>query len=408
RAAHGTAGAVPVGTRDVRGPGPGRSRRAARGGGGPDVPGPGEGRPGGHPRGDGRGRDPRGAPDRRGDRRPAGGRRAQPHHPGRVPARHRRGCQDAHPPGDGDPGGGSRGAPGPGDGPGSAGGGRNHRRPPPSRAPPAPAVHQAAGCRSTALMTSDPARRLATALGLPPSTGGRATVRVGRGRSMDALQLDTKRTFDDLVDRFAGSPERRDRILSNPFYRRFADSLGGTHEYMAMEKLHQLAEEERHDAIVIDTPPTASALSFLDAPKRLTDFLGGRFLRAMLWPTPTAGRFGLGAARVGARAFLRVAGRLVGAEVLADTVDFLAAFEGMYGGFADRAARVMELLASPGCAFVVVAAPTPPSLEETGVFLERTAAAGIRTAAIVVNRWHPAAVVPPPGAEAASERLDGR
>src|SRR5439155_15535539 len=270
------------------------------------------------------------------------------------------------------------------------------------------AVHLAGCGRSTALLTVDPARRLATAFRLPPFAGGRTSVQVGGGRSLDALQLDTKRTFDELVERFAGAPDRRDRILSNPFYRRFADTLGGTHEYMAMEKLHQLAEEEGHDAIVIDTPPTASALSFLEAPKRLTEFLGGRFLRAMLWPTATAGRFGLGAARVGARAFLRVAGRLVGAEVLADTVDFLAAFEGMYGGFADRAARVMELLASPGCAFVVVAAPTPPSLEETGVFLERTAAAGIRTAAIVVNRWHPAAVVPPPGAEAASERLDGR
>jgi anion-transporting ArsA/GET3 family ATPase len=270
------------------------------------------------------------------------------------------------------------------------------------------AVHMAERGRRTALMTVDPARRLATALRLPPFAGGRPTVPLGAGRSMDALQLDTKRTFDEVVERFAGSAGRAERILSNPFYRRFADTLGGTHEYMAMEKLHQLAEEERHDVIVIDTPPTASAMSFLDAPKRLTDFLGGRFLRLMLWPTATAGRFAFGAARVGARAFLRVAGRLVGAEVLADTVEFLTAFEGMYGGFAARAERVMALLASPACAFVVVVAPTPPSVEEAEAFLARTEDSGMRSAAVVVNRWHRRTVVPPPeAAEAAARLRDG-
>ncbi len=267
------------------------------------------------------------------------------------------------------------------------------------------ALHLAEASRRTALMTVDPARRLATALRLPPFPGGRTTVRLGRGRSMDAMQLDTKRTFDELVERYAGGPDRVERILSNPFYRRFADTLGGTHEYMAMEKLHQLAESEEHDAIVIDTPPTASALSFLDAPTRLTDFLNGRFLRLLLWPTATAGRFAFGAARIGARAFLRVAGRLVGADVLADTVEFLAAFEGMYGGFAARADAVLELLASPRCAFVVVAAPALPSLDEARLFLERTAERGMRTAAIVVNRWHPVAAMTPPEAVAAAGRL---
>src|SRR5439155_25766284 len=219
------------------------------------------------------------------------------------------------------------------------------------------AVHLAGCGRSTALLTVDPARRLATALRLPPFAGGRTSVQVGGGRSMDALQLDTKRTFDELVERFAGAPDRRDRILSNPFYRRLADTLGGTHEYMAMEKLHQLAEDEQHEVIVIDTPPTRSALSFLDAPRRLTDFLGGRFLRLMLWPTATAGRFTVSAARFGARTVLRTVGRLVGAETLADTIEFLSAFDGMYAGFKARANRVLELMSSPQCAFVVVTAP---------------------------------------------------
>src|SRR5207253_6895561 len=159
----------------------------------------------------------------------------------------------------------------------------------------------------------------------------------------EAMQLDTQRTFDELIERHAGSDERRDRILANRFYRRIADTLAGTHEYMAMEKLYELAMEEDHEAIVIDTPPTRSALSFLDAPNRLTDFLGGRLLRWMLWPTARAGRLTFSAARIGAGAFLRTAGRLVGVEVLADTIDFLASLEGMYAGFEARAAAVRGL-----------------------------------------------------------------
>src|SRR5262249_41461052 len=128
------------------------------------------------------------------------------------------------------------------------------------------AIHAAAAGRSTVLLTVDPARRLATALRLPLEAGDRATIRVAPGCRMEALQLDTRRTFDELVERFAPGAAQRERIYGNAFYRRMADTLGGTHEYMAMEKLHQLAEEEGHDVIVIDTPPTRSALSFLDAP----------------------------------------------------------------------------------------------------------------------------------------------
>jgi anion-transporting ArsA/GET3 family ATPase len=273
------------------------------------------------------------------------------------------------------------------------------------------ALHAASAGHRTVLLTVDPARRLATALRLPTTGGDRTAIRVGPGRSMEALQLDTKRTFDELVERFARDPGQRARIMANPFYRRAADTLGGTHEYMAMEKLHQLAEEEDHDVIVIDTPPTRSALSFLDAPKRLTDFLGGRFLRLMLWPTAVAGRLTLSAARFGARAMLRTVGRLVGAETLADTVEFLAAFEGMYGGFRARAARVMELLASPECAFVLAAAPTGPSLAEAGQFVERLRAGGMRSAAVVVNRFdgtEPAFTIPSgPAAADGIDRLAG-
>jgi anion-transporting ArsA/GET3 family ATPase len=267
------------------------------------------------------------------------------------------------------------------------------------------AIHLAGRRSRTALLTVDPARRLATSLGLPRVAGERAWVELGRGRRMEAMQLDTQRTFDGLIQRHAGNAERRERILSNRFYQRISDTLAGTHEYMAMEKLYELAMEEDHDAIVIDTPPTRSALSFLDAPTRLNEFLGGRALRWMLWPSARAGRLTLGVARLGAQAFARTAGRLVGAEVLADTADFLAAFEGMYGGFRSRAAKVLELLRSPECAFLIVTTPTTVSLEEAGYFVERLGQAGMHPLSAVANRWHPEADTLPRLAQEAAERL---
>jgi anion-transporting ArsA/GET3 family ATPase len=270
------------------------------------------------------------------------------------------------------------------------------------------AVRLAEEGRRTMLLTVDPARRLATALRLPSTGGERTRVRLGGGRTLDAMQLDTQRTFDELIDRYAGSPERRDKILSNTFYRRIADTLSGTHEYMAMERLYELAGEEDYDAIVIDTPPTRSALSFLEAPRRMTDFLGGRFLRLMLWPGARAGRLTLGMARFGAAAFGRTVGRLVGAEVLADTAEFLSAFEGMYEGFKRRAASVVELMRSPECAFVIVTSPTPGSLEEAGFFLDRLEAGTMQATAVVANRWHAQPrPLPDEAAEATAELAEG-
>ena len=249
-------------------------------------------------------------------------------------------------------------------------------------------IHLANVRRRTVLLTVDPARRLATALRLEPPAGDRTEISVGRGRRMEAIQLNTQRTFDDLIRRLARKPERRDRILGNPFYRRIADTLSGTHEYMAMEKLYELAEEEDHDLIVIDTPPTRSALSFLEAPKQLTDFLGGRLLRWLLWPSARAGRFTLSVARFGATAFAKTVGKLFGAEVLADTAQFLASFEGMFGDFKERSLRVRALLQDPACAFVVVTTPETAKIEEAALFLDRLAEAGMHAACVVVNRSH--------------------
>jgi anion-transporting ArsA/GET3 family ATPase len=259
------------------------------------------------------------------------------------------------------------------------------------------AIRMAQSGLRTVLLTVDPARRMATALKLPMVPGERIRVPLGSRRWMDAIQLDTKRTFDELVERFAMGPEQVERILSNPVYRRITDTLGGTHEYMAMEKLHQLAEGTDYQAIVIDTPPTRSALAFLDAPKRLSDFLAGRFLRWILWPSAQAGRLTVGAARFGASAFLRMVGRLVGAEALADIADFLGAFQGMYAGFKDRATKVLALMRSPDCRFVVVASPVEPSLEEAGYFLTRLAEGGMQAGAVAVNRLHRRSTFLPPG-----------
>jgi len=249
------------------------------------------------------------------------------------------------------------------------------------------ALNRAERGARTMLLTVDPARRLATALRLPTSAGERTEVRVAGGRTMEALQLDTQRTFDELVERHAGSDDRRDRILANPYYRRISGTLAGTNEYMAMEKLYELAAEGEYEAIVVDTPPTRSALSFLEAPNRLTDFLGGRFFRWMLWPGARAGSLGLRVTTFGAATFARTAGRLVGAQTLADTAEFLAAFDGMYAGFKERAGRVLALLGSGDCTFVVVTVPSNASLEEAGYFVDRLSQHRMRLAAVVANRW---------------------
>ena len=258
--------------------------------------------------------------------------------------------------------------------------------------------------RSTIALTVDPARRLATALGLPHIPGERARIPTDHGVRLEAMQLDTKRTFDELVASTAGSDERRDRILQNRFYQRMADTLSGTHEYMAMEKLYELAEEGSHEAIVIDTPPTRSALSFLDAPRRLTDFLGGRFLRWVLAPSKVARRGTMKMTSLGAQAFSRVVRRIAGAEVLADTAEFLSSFEGMYQGFKERAAAVLDLLREERTRFVVVAAPQSAPLEEAAFFAERLQEAEMPLGAIVANRVHAGPARLP---ERAGELLDG-
>jgi anion-transporting ArsA/GET3 family ATPase len=236
------------------------------------------------------------------------------------------------------------------------------------------------------VVTIDPARRLADALGLSSGlTNDAARIAGPWPGELWAVMLDTKGTFDGLVHRYASGPEQAQRILDNPFYRNISTALSGTQEYMAGEKLFELQQDERFDLVVVDTPPTRNALDFLDAPGRLTRFLDHRLYRVLMMPT----RVGLRVANVAAQAFLRTASRLVGSDVLADAIAFFQAFDGMEEGFRARAAAVDGLLRSPATGYVLVTAPRTDAVQEASFFLDRLAALDLPPAGLVVNRVHP-------------------
>jgi anion-transporting ArsA/GET3 family ATPase len=256
------------------------------------------------------------------------------------------------------------------------------------------ALHAALAGRRVLVCTIDPSRRLATSLGL-----GRLSERP-RALQLDRLQpagpgelwammLDTRRTFDALVERHARTEEARRRILENPFYAQVSARLAGSHEYMAMEKLLELSSDERFDLVVLDTPPTRHALDFLEAPERLLGFLDTGVLRYFLRPYFVAGRLTLRVATKAGALALRLADRVLGLRFLQDLSEFFLAFEGMYDGFQERAARVHALLRDPGAGFVLVASPARPALEEALYFRRRLREKRMPFVAFVVNRVHP-------------------
>lgn len=246
--------------------------------------------------------------------------------------------------------------------------------------------------RRTLVLTIDPARRLAQAMGLESLEDEPSRVDLGDlapDGELWAMMLDMQTTFDRLIDQNASSPAGAAAIKSNRIYRTLSSTLSGTQEYMAMERLHELHEAGEWDLLVIDTPPTRSALDFLDAPKRMTAFLEGRLLRLLLKPGLVAGR-GIGrVVGAGATAFMRVAGRVTGMELLDDLAEFFRQFEGMYDGFKERAEQVLELLRHADSRFVVVTSPEPPPLREARFFLERLQQEGLHAAGLVVNRVRP-------------------
>jgi anion-transporting ArsA/GET3 family ATPase len=247
--------------------------------------------------------------------------------------------------------------------------------------------------RRVIVLTIDPAKRLAQSLGLDTldNTPRLIEAKAFKGRKprgeLWGMMLDMKRTFDEMILDMT-SRDRAEKIFENPFYQHISSTLSGTQEYMAMEKLWELHEEGRWELIVLDTPPTRSALDFLDAPKKVTDFLEGRFLRLLLWPYLQAGKTYLKAVNFGARAFLKVATRITGSELLADVANFFLAFEGMYDTFKERSKRVYDLLAARRTAFLVIATPKEASLREARYFVKRLAAEKMPLGGVIMNRTH--------------------
>jgi anion-transporting ArsA/GET3 family ATPase len=248
------------------------------------------------------------------------------------------------------------------------------------------------------VVTIDPARRLSDAMGFDPdrAIGNEPQqIDVAAKGELWAVMLDTSTTFDGLIRSYAPSEEQAQNILTNDFFRNIADSMSGAHEYMAMEKLYELHNDERFDLVVVDTPPTSNAIDFLEAPDRITQFLDHRLYKILVTPTG-------GLARVvnfAAQGFLRTVARIVSASVVDDAIEFFAAFDGMEEGFRGRAVAVHDLLIADDTSFVLVTVPRNDTVDDAATFIETLADADIAVDAIVVNRVHPSF---------GSDRLDDR
>lgn len=271
--------------------------------------------------------------------------------------------------------------------------------------------------RRVVVLTIDPARRLAQSLGLTTLDNTPRpvlSIDLAQGGSLDAMMLDMKRTFDEVVMAHA-APDKAEQILANPFYQAVSSSFAGTQEYMAMEKLGQLRLEAdrnpdnpRWDLIVVDTPPSRSALDFLDAPKRLGSFLDGRFIRILAAPAKAGGRAYMKVFTTGVNIVTTAMTKLLGGQMLTDVQTFVAALDTMFGGFRERADHTYALLSEPATKFIVVAAPERDALREASYFVDRLDEEGMPLAGLVVNRMYR---VSAPGlsaarALAAAEELD--
>jgi anion-transporting ArsA/GET3 family ATPase len=244
--------------------------------------------------------------------------------------------------------------------------------------------------RHVVVLTVDPARRLAQSMGLNSLDNTPRPVRgtdTAAGGSLHAMMLDMKRTFDEIVEAHA-DPDRAAQILANPFYQSLSSSFAGTQEYMAMEKLGQLRRADEWDLIVVDTPPSRSALDFLDAPQRLGRFLDGKMIRALTGSAKVGGRAYLKVLNTGFSLITSVLTKVLGAQVLRDVQTFVTALDTMFGGFRERADDTYRLLQTPGTAFLVVAAPEPDALREASYFVERLSRDRMPLAGLVVNRVH--------------------
>jgi len=252
------------------------------------------------------------------------------------------------------------------------------------------AVRAAERGRDVVVLTIDPARRLAQSMGLSELDNTPRVVDdvdTRAGGSLEAMMLDMKRTFDEIVLDHA-EPGRAQQILANPFYQSLSSSMAGTQEYMAMEKLGQLRRNEAWDLIIVDTPPSRSALDFLDAPKRLGSFLDGRVIKILAAPAKAGSRGMFKVVSAGFNIVTSVVTKVLGAQLLKDVQAFIAALDTMFGGFRERADATYRLLKNPETRFLVVAAPEPDALREASYFVERLSEERMPLAGLVLNRVH--------------------
>lgn len=255
--------------------------------------------------------------------------------------------------------------------------------------------------KRTLVLTIDPARRLANSLGLASmgNTETRIDPELFAANGLQpkgelwAMMLDQRGTWDDLVAQYAPTKERRDSILNNKFYRQLSTKLAGSLEYSAMEKVYELERSGRFDVILLDTPPTAHALDFLDAPNRLIDLFSHDMVRRLLTPAVGAGKIGLSIVNFSSSYVLKGLSRFTGSDMLLQLGEFFAAFQGMYDGFRERAAAVKALLAGPQTAFLMVTSANAPTVDEAMFFARELGQGGISLAATIVNRVHDDATV---------------
>jgi anion-transporting ArsA/GET3 family ATPase len=253
--------------------------------------------------------------------------------------------------------------------------------------------------RRTLVLTIDPAKRLANALGLaslghdiqpvPPEKLALGGAHVSG--SLDAMMLDQKRAFDEIVERYTNDQAARERIFANRIYQQISSTLAGSHEYAAMAKLNEIMQTHNYDLVILDTPPTANALDFLDAPERLTAAIDSPAIQWFIKPYLSAGRFSLKALGLGASFVLRRLARFVGSAFLEDMARFFVEFNAILGGFRERAREVFELLRGSDVAFVLVSSADPLSIDEAIYFHDRLVQSHMPLGAFVVNRVHTAA-----------------
>jgi anion-transporting ArsA/GET3 family ATPase len=252
--------------------------------------------------------------------------------------------------------------------------------------------------RNVLVMTIDPAKRLAQSMGLDdlshePQRIDLAALAAADPStrypgSLSAMMLDTKHTFDALIEKYAPSATVKQTIFANSYYQHLSTSLMGSREFMAMEKVYEITVDNAFDLVIVDTPPSEHALDFIDAPRRLFELFEGSFVNLLLQPYRLAGRIGFDLFRRSSDRVLKVFEKLTGYEVLADLSDFFLAFSGMFDGFKDRSRKVGEILRHADTRFLLVCAPEPTSLAQADRFFARIGSERLPLGGLIVNRVH--------------------